>query len=53
MESIRGQTALEYLLILAGIIVLVAVVAVLTQNAMAPGINATNNQFQPTLWAKP
>ncbi len=45
----RGQTSLEYLLILTGTIMLVALVAYVIQGAMQP-YNAINNAAVPTMW---
>ena len=46
----HAQSALEYLLVLAGAIMLVALVAFAVQNLMTQPVNTTNSIGIPPLW---
>ncbi len=48
--KLRGQTALEYLLILAGSIMIVIVTSSVLNGVMAPGMEIVGNNSTPLLW---
>jgi parallel beta-helix repeat protein len=49
----RGQTSLEYLLILAGAVMMVVLTASVLKATMAPGMENLGNNSTPTLWPSP
>lgn len=52
MDS-KGQTSLEYLLILAGAVMLVILISMVFRGAMAPGMENLANNSTPSLWPSP
>ncbi|MFA6329162.1 MAG: hypothetical protein WCX64_00570 [Candidatus Micrarchaeia archaeon] len=46
----KGQTSLEYLLILAGTVMLVLLVSTIVNSAMAPGLENARNNSTAQLW---
>gem|GEM_PF-3244985 len=48
-----GQTSLEYLLILAGSVMIVVLMASVLKGAMAPGMENLGDNSTPVLWAAP